>query len=148
MRSNAHYSVSPRFSCGSPAMVDEATALHVAEQEVREYQCALEGHYGPEHAEKAKREGLDGIVLLMFDKGNRWEAHDAITGKVYVWPFEPKCPKCGKKAHADRGVLREHYCTACHRMLKCDGVGQYVGQTYDAQAAIERGLHPRFSGLV
>jgi hypothetical protein len=148
MRNNAHYSVSPRHSCGSPARVDEATAIHVAEQEVREYRCALEGHYGSEKKLEAERAGLDGIVVLMFDKRNHWEAHDVITGKVYVWPFEPKCPKCGRKVHADRGVLQEHTWMGSYRVFECDAAGQYVGMTYEAQAAIERGLHPRFSGLV
>lgn len=129
-------------------MVDERIALHVAEDEVRNYHVALEGVYGPVAMSQAKVEGLDGIVIFMIDKGNRWEAHDVITGKVYVWPFEPKCPKCGKKAHAHRGVLQEHYMTTRHGSYDCEGAGKYVGETHSYKHAAERGLHPMFEPMV
>jgi len=128
-------------------MVDESIALSVAEDEVHDYRMALEGIYGPVSMSQAKVEGLDGIVIFMIEKSNRWEAHDVITGKVYIWPFEVKCPKCGKKVRANRGRLQEHSWTGSYRCFDCDGSGQYVGETYSHERAAEHGLHPKFTPM-
>lgn len=74
-----HYNVTPRFSPGSPAQVDEETARRVALQEVDCRQRALSGIYGAETAEKAKATGLSGIVYLWAERGKSVDVHDLIT---------------------------------------------------------------------
>jgi hypothetical protein len=74
------YEVLPRYSCGSPAMVDERTAQQVIRDEQRSYKATLEGFYGAESIAHAEREGLEGIVLI---RGRKDHYTDAITGRDY-----------------------------------------------------------------
>jgi len=76
----AFYHVIPRYSCGSPGMVDEKTAMRVAEDEKRAYPGYLTGSYGVGDKEIAEREGLEGIVLV--DNGKD-KYTDIITGREY-----------------------------------------------------------------
>lgn len=57
-----YYNVRPRYTPGSPAMVDAATAARVARQEKAGYEDALSGVYGVELQTRAQNEGLRGIV--------------------------------------------------------------------------------------
>lgn len=57
-----YWNVRPRYSAGSPAMVDERTALSVARDEQEEYKAALDGIYGAKEASRARELGLSGIV--------------------------------------------------------------------------------------
>lgn len=52
----------PRYSAGSPAMVDMVTALGVARDEMRAYSHVLVGYTGPENQAAAQKLGLGGIV--------------------------------------------------------------------------------------
>lgn len=79
------YNVAPRYSSGSPALVDRNTALHVAQQEHEQYQAHLEGLYGTAQQERAKTLGLDGIVESRLEKSNSrgWRVYDVLTGKTF-----------------------------------------------------------------
>lgn len=74
------YELIPRYSGGSPAVVDERTAESVVRDERRGYQIALEGVYGDDAAKAAKANGLEGIVIV----SNRRKGFiDCITGREY-----------------------------------------------------------------
>lgn len=57
-----YWNVAPRYTSGSPAMVDEATARRVAEQEQAAVAAIMLGMCGPEEKARAERLGLEGIV--------------------------------------------------------------------------------------
>src|SRR3990167_5146816 len=97
MYKNMLYDVHPRYTAGSPAMVDDKIAINVARQEREEYQRTLEGVYGEELRVKAEVEGRSRIVILMDEKRTGWESTDLITGERWFWPFKVKCPTCGAK---------------------------------------------------
>ena len=83
-----YYNVRPRYTAGSPAMVDEATARRVAEQEKDAYEAALEGVYGEEDQRKAKALGLRGITERVREAmGRFWEVTDLITDETYMRPI-------------------------------------------------------------
>ena len=74
------YEVLPRYSCGSPAMVSEAIALRVIEEEKIFHQHYLKGSYGLERQKYAELAGMEGIVILGDGRGH---FVDAITGRDY-----------------------------------------------------------------
>lgn len=81
MNSARTHSVYPRYSCGSPALVDERTALGVAEDERHGYQAALSGVYGPEQQKRAKALGLSGIVERHRARAHHTDFEDELTGE-------------------------------------------------------------------
>lgn len=85
MRFNS-YNVRPRYSPGSPAAVDEATALRVVREERDAYEHALAGAWGEAERQRAELLGLDGIVYSLHEDGRgrhfRWVQGDLITGTV------------------------------------------------------------------
>lgn len=81
---NLHYNVAPRYSAGSPAMVDERTALRVAEDEKDAFEAALCGVYGEAAMEEALALGLGGIVELRHEVGRGWRCEDALTGRRFL----------------------------------------------------------------
>jgi hypothetical protein len=85
-KSSARYNVAPRYTCGSPASVDKATATLVASEERRAYEAALTGVYGDADKTKAERLGLRGIVEYREEKGSGknhgWHVEDLCTGEM------------------------------------------------------------------
>jgi hypothetical protein len=75
------WSVYPRYSCGSPAQVDEATAMRVAHEERRGYETAADGTYGTERQQLALSMGLHGIVLCWTERRGLFDYRDALTGE-------------------------------------------------------------------
>jgi hypothetical protein len=75
------WSVYPRYSCGSPAQVDEATARKVAVQERQGYEAAADGTYGEEQRAVALALGLRGIVLAWTERRGLFDYQDAMTGE-------------------------------------------------------------------
>lgn len=76
------YNVIPKYSGGSPALVDEATARRVAWQEEQAFQRTIAGAYGPDAAAKAEARGLGNIVLRVIQsRGPRFVVTDIITGE-------------------------------------------------------------------
>jgi hypothetical protein len=82
-RRNMHFNVRPRYTPGSPAAVDEYTALRVVEQERRAYEHSLTGAYGEEDLKVANTQGLKGIVEACFERSNGWDVKDLLTGEEF-----------------------------------------------------------------
>jgi hypothetical protein len=94
-RRRVSYNVRPRYTGGSPAMVDERTARRVAESEQDSYEAALEGIYGPEYQERADSLGVRGIAEAVYETRKGWEVEDLITGERYLRPFDEKMRNSG-----------------------------------------------------
>jgi len=62
MRSVNYYNVRPRYTPGSPAMVNGRTASKVAKDEKEFYEYALSGTWGEKEKTRAEIEGLRGIA--------------------------------------------------------------------------------------
>lgn len=117
-RINGHFNVAPRYTPGSPAMVDERTALRVAMEERGAYPYAFQGITGLTDQEIAKTKGLDGIVECRVEQPGFWVVTDMITGRVYrremVSVGTLKCPHCdaykptGARRTASTRHLLEH----------------------------------------
>lgn len=82
-----HYNVKPRYTPGSPGMVDQKTAERVAEQERRCHKEALDGIYGEHLLRVAETQGLLGIVERVYETAIGWEVHDLMTSDQYMRPF-------------------------------------------------------------
>lgn len=103
------YNVAPRYTCGSPAMVDRQTCEKVAAEEKEAYAHALDGSSGERDRSVAEAAGLDFIAYTMRELKKTWEVDDLITGKRHVWPFTGACPACGAKGiRTNRGKLVSH----------------------------------------
>jgi hypothetical protein len=80
--------VVPRFTAGSPAMVDRQTAVAVARDERQGYERARTGVYGHAEQEKVETLGVRGIVEDVRELAGCWEVHDALTDERFIRPFE------------------------------------------------------------
>ena len=87
-RRNPHFSVAPRYGPGSPALVDQATALRVARDEEGCYQHANVGRYGEVDQTKAQTQGLVGIAEVRVETKKGWDVLDLITGERYLRHFK------------------------------------------------------------
>lgn len=85
-----HWNVAPRYTAGSPAMVDEATARRVAEQEKRAIVGVLAGAYGEEARKQAEQLDLAGIVWSSMDVGKMTVIVDLLTGETRNEPRQRK----------------------------------------------------------
>lgn len=83
----SHYNVAPRYTSGSPAAVDETTALHVAAQELDAYDRNVSGRYGIELKDAAQRKGLKGIVELRTERAGCWVVEDLLTNDKFLRAF-------------------------------------------------------------
>ena len=66
------YQVRPRYTPGSPAQVNEESALRVAEEERDSFEAHAEGFMGEEWQQKAERLGLQRIAYYIQEKGGHW----------------------------------------------------------------------------
>jgi hypothetical protein len=80
-RPGISYNVAPRYSAGSPASVDRATALRAAADELEAYQRTVDGAYGEEQRERALRLGISGIVEEREIYAHHYLATDCMTGE-------------------------------------------------------------------
>lgn len=80
------YDVRPRYTAGSPAMVDEKTALRVAEQEKADFERAKECVYGVDMFNRTKNAGLAGIVTWNVEVPKGWLVYDVLLAS---WSFRP-----------------------------------------------------------
>lgn len=82
-----YYTVAPRYTCGSPALVPEVIAERVAKQEKDAYAYVLEGIEGEQRKALAERLGLRGIAEWKIEKGSGkkhgWEVLDLCTGERF-----------------------------------------------------------------
>lgn len=89
----ASYHVAPRYTPGSPALVDEKTAMGVADDEKKCYERLIDPSYAgfePQEESRAKTLGLDGIVEARSEYHDGWKVLDVLTGKQF-WRGEQKC---------------------------------------------------------
>lgn len=104
------YNVAPRYTPGSPALVDEATAMRVADEEKKDYETIVAGQsYVPGEEEKAKRLGLKGIVEARQESKGGWNVTDVLTGERF-WRGEVKSGKLACKdriLHVDSGYVTD-----------------------------------------
>jgi len=104
-RRPCHYNVAPRYTPGSPAMVNQEIAERVAAQEKSSIQHALEGTWGPEEQARAERLGLRGIVEFREERGSGkkygWEVTDLCTGERFFRLCTESLLKLGWKRFAD-----------------------------------------------
>jgi hypothetical protein len=120
--SNISYNVAPRYTCGSPAMVDERTAVQVAAEEKHFYEMALTGAFGEEDQTKAKTLGLLGIAEARHERPKGWDVLDLITQERFFRPFKAQCPKClTKNVECRSGKLLWHRFK--HSIYDCGGIG-------------------------
>lgn len=84
------FTVRPRYTPGSPALVDGATAMRVASEEKDAFRSILEGTSGEKELARAKLLGLDGIVQARAEAGTgrnfRWVIQDLCTQNCYLRP--------------------------------------------------------------
>ena len=80
------YNVRPRYTPGSPAVVDEATAQRVAREERDAYEHALTGAWGEAERQRAELLGVSSIVYSLHEDGSgrrfRWVQADLITDTI------------------------------------------------------------------
>ena len=76
---NEHYSVYPRYTPGSPAVVDRVIAEQVAKEEIEAYARTLTGVYGVAQRERAESLGCAGIVELVSERSGKLYFYDLIT---------------------------------------------------------------------
>lgn len=104
--SRSYFNVNPRYTSGSPAMVDGPTAARVAVQEREAYERELAGTYGEELKKRAETLGLKGIVEHVLreerrDRRDGFMVRDLLTDETYWRPAtsgnnEPKCAKASE----------------------------------------------------
>jgi peptidoglycan/xylan/chitin deacetylase (PgdA/CDA1 family) len=87
-RRKAQFNVAPRYTSGSPALVDRNQAVQVAREEEGGYQHAAIGRYGPKLEERARTQGLLGIAEVRVETRKGWDVLDLITGERYIRPFK------------------------------------------------------------
>jgi hypothetical protein len=96
-----HFNVAPRYSPGSPALVDEGIARKVAEDEKRFIEHALEGVWGEAQKARAEKLGLRGIVEYRVEKGSGkklgWQVEDLCTGEKFFRLCSESLQKLGYK---------------------------------------------------
>jgi hypothetical protein len=76
----SHYHVAPRFTPGSPAMVNEKIAKQVAKEELEAYEEHVDKErYGEQLREFAVKLGLRGIVEYRVETKKGWEVTDLVV---------------------------------------------------------------------
>lgn len=75
------YSVAPRYTSGSPALVTMERAERLARFERGAYLAACSGRYGPVERARALRLGLAGVVVAWTDDRRVRVVADLITGR-------------------------------------------------------------------
>lgn len=76
---NVRYSVAPRYTPGSPAMVSEQIARQVAAEEKEAYPYYLQGTCGEAQKKRAELLGLDNIAYAYSESGKLFLVWDLIT---------------------------------------------------------------------
>jgi hypothetical protein len=98
MRSIERFDVRPKFTGGSPAMVDQNTAMRVLGQELSAFRYTKEGIYGEDKAAEALRRGAGNIVIKWSEKGGKIFVQDLLTGETTARKTFP--PKTGTSIFA------------------------------------------------
>lgn len=104
---NPYYNVRPRYTSGSPAMVDAQTAAHVAKSEKSFYEDALSGIMGTEMRERAEREGLKGIAERVMREERRNRRNGFIVYDLLMCQEYWRPQRMGDGADAEPDCLYE-----------------------------------------
>ncbi len=108
-RQRFSYNVAPRYTPGSPALVDEALALRVAHDEREAYESALRGGDGVRAQERAKALGLANIAYAAIEWGSgrkaRWLRWDLILDIETRWLNHDELRRLGYTGYMQLGVL-------------------------------------------
>lgn len=120
-----HYNVRPRYSCGSPAQVDRATALMVVEDEKRSFEQVLSGAEGEARRNVARvgrlepfnvpDKGRCAIVEEVEEHSNHWLVRCMMTGELFVRDFtnvkrrSSKCDRCRRAYERAAAARRDSY---------------------------------------
>jgi hypothetical protein len=118
---HSHYNVNPRYTAGSPAAVDRATADKVAAEEIDSCAMAMSGVMGQWNADFAKMVGvgphredkgqeLQSPAEYVEEHSNHWLVQCLCTGKLFIRPFawqEEKQKPCKRCAAAKEMIYVE-----------------------------------------
>lgn len=74
-----YFHVKPRYTSGSPAMVERPIAERIAREESDAYMAALQGDHGETKKLKAEEEGRMGIVEERWERDGQTHFRDLIT---------------------------------------------------------------------
>lgn len=115
------YNVAPRWTGGSPAQVDFATAQRVLYEEQVAHQMALSGTYGDEKARLAAElpYALRGIVEERIEHSDGWLVRDLLSREVcyrFARRRDGRPPTLAARSRAHYRVVQEA------RVWELDGV--------------------------
>lgn len=82
--SPVYWHVAPRFTAGSPAQVDEATALHVAREEDQAY---VAQRFADRQPFTDPTQALQGIVYASHEHGKLVTVRDELTEQFFEVPL-------------------------------------------------------------
>lgn len=95
----ACFSVRPRYTPGSPAMVHPEVAVRVAAEERRAHEHALSGAWGEVQQQRAEALGLGGVAYVMAEQGSgrnfRWRTFDLVTHEESLRPHDTEIERLG-----------------------------------------------------
>lgn len=80
----AFFNLVPRYTSGSPAMVDLGEACRVADHEKEAHANHLSGVFGDECRRMAETKGLHGIAYARWEKGGKVWRLDLLTGREEI----------------------------------------------------------------
>jgi hypothetical protein len=80
------FHVAPSYSGGSPARVDEDTAIRVAVDEAIAYERHIAGIHGEENKARAQKHGLSNVVYFRWFRENKTFRYDLLTQALIEEP--------------------------------------------------------------
>jgi len=121
--------VAPRYTAGSPALVDATIALRVAVEEVSAIETALEGFWGEAQKARAERLGLRGIVECKRERGSGkkhgWDVVDLCTGERFFRLTQEALRKSGWRSYYDLTSWEQELATAAATSIEDPKSGFY-----------------------
>jgi len=127
--SRDYYTVAPRYSPGSPALVRPTIALQVAVDEVGCIETALEGFWGEAQKARAERLGLRGIVECKRERGSGkkhgWDVVDLCTGERFFRLTPEALRKCGWRSWHDLTSWEQELATEAATSIEDPKTGHY-----------------------
>lgn len=103
--SDSRFNVNPRYTPGSPALVDSYTAQRLMRQEQAVYDEMIKGLYGENKKAEALRLGVRGIVEEIWEFRGVLMYRDLLTGET---GGKPVCKYCLRR-HAVGRVVNDAY---------------------------------------
>jgi hypothetical protein len=98
------YSVTPRYSPGSPSDVPRGVAERVLIDEHECYERALSGRYGDEAEARARKLGLSGIVEMVTERRGKLEVKDLLTLEAHTVSLDVRNRQLTERRAANRRV--------------------------------------------